>query len=137
MEEGYDSALKFSATRPCYCVWAEGLPDDALADIGGYEEGYPGAQAVAFLQKLIQADDDDTSKKQLQKMFWVSRLSTIGQAEGLVYFLETRKLDDCESLRQSALAREPMMTNHDARWLVNMWDIFWKTWQEVCEAGWL
>ena len=33
---------------------AEGLPDNRLTDVGGYEEGDTRAKAVALLEELVQ-----------------------------------------------------------------------------------
>ncbi len=56
MEQGDDRPLKLGASRAADGVGAEGLPDDALADVGGDEEGYPRAQAVPLLQQLHQTE---------------------------------------------------------------------------------
>jgi len=45
--------------------WTESLPDDRLADVGCDEERYAGAEAVAFLQKFIQQEDNEAGDKQL------------------------------------------------------------------------
>ena len=47
-------------------VGGEGLPDDVLADVGGDEQADAGAEAVAILQELVQADDDDAGEEQLR-----------------------------------------------------------------------
>ena len=65
MEESNHCALKFSASGTCDCVWAECLPNDALTDVGGDEEGDARAQAISLLEQLIQTDDNDASKEQL------------------------------------------------------------------------
>lgn len=39
MEQSYDSSLKFGTTRPGDGVGAEGLPNDALTDVGRNKEG--------------------------------------------------------------------------------------------------
>ncbi len=66
MEAGNHGAFKFDAAGAGDGVGREGLPDDALADVGGDEEGDPRAQAIAVLQHFVQADDDDAGKEQLQ-----------------------------------------------------------------------
>mmetsp|Transcript_37510 Transcript_37510/g.95930 ORF Transcript_37510/g.95930 Transcript_37510/m.95930 type:complete len:343 (+) Transcript_37510:258-1286(+) len=65
VEQGNDGALKLGAAGRGNGVRAEGLPDDALADVGGDEEGDAAADAVALLQQLIQADHDDAAHHQL------------------------------------------------------------------------
>ena len=67
MEEGDDGSLKLCSSCPSDRVRAERLPDDAFADVGSNEEGDPRTQAVALLEKLVQADDDDARKEQLHK----------------------------------------------------------------------
>lgn len=54
VEQGDDSAFKFSAPASIDGGRAERLPHNSLADVGGNEEGDSGAQAVAFLQQLVQ-----------------------------------------------------------------------------------
>ena len=66
VEQRDDGALKLGATSGGDGVWGEGLPDDGLADVGGNEQADAGAQAVSLLQELVQADDDDARKEQLQ-----------------------------------------------------------------------
>ena len=67
MEESDDCALEFRATWSGDCVRAEGLPDDALADVGGNEERNSRSQAISLLKQLIQTDDNDSSKEKLQQ----------------------------------------------------------------------
>ena len=66
MEESYDGAFKLNTARPSDGVWGEGLPNNALADVGGDEKGDARAKAIAVLQHLIEADDDDAREEQLQ-----------------------------------------------------------------------
>jgi hypothetical protein len=65
MEEGDDGAFEFFAAAGVDGGGREGLPDDRLADIGGNEERDTRAQTVAFLQKLIEENDDKASKDKL------------------------------------------------------------------------
>ena len=58
-------ALELGAAGGGDGVGGEGLPDDGLADVGRNEQADAGAQPVALLQQLVQADDDDASKEQL------------------------------------------------------------------------
>lgn len=46
---------------------AEGLPHNCLTDVGCDEERDTRAQTIAFLQKLIQQQDNQTSNKELQR----------------------------------------------------------------------
>lgn len=46
---------------------AEGLPHDGLADVGGNEQRDPRAEAVTFLEQLVQQQDDHAGNKQLRK----------------------------------------------------------------------
>ena len=41
------------------------LPDDGLANVGGYEEGDAGAEAVALLQQLVQQEHDEAGDEEL------------------------------------------------------------------------
>ena len=66
LEQGNDSALKLRPLRTRDGVWAEGLPYDVFTDVRGNEEGYARPQSISFLEHLIQADDNDASKEQLQ-----------------------------------------------------------------------
>lgn len=66
VEESDDGAFKLNTTRPSNGVRGEGLPDNALADVSGNEEGDSRAKAIAMLQHLIKADDDDAREEQLQ-----------------------------------------------------------------------
>lgn len=65
VEESDDGPLKLHTAGSSDGVRGEGLPDDALADVGGNEEGDARAQTVAVLQHLIQADDNDASEEEL------------------------------------------------------------------------
>jgi hypothetical protein len=58
-------ALKLGAARAGDGVGREGLPDDRLADVGRDEERDAAAQAVALLQQLVEADDDDAGEDEL------------------------------------------------------------------------
>jgi len=66
VEEGDDGALKLRAARGGDGVGRKRLPDDGLADVCGDEQADAGAQAVALLQQLVQADDDDARKEKLR-----------------------------------------------------------------------
>lgn len=46
---------------------AEGLPDDGLTDVGGDEKRDTRTQTVAFLEQLVQKQNNQTCHKQLQK----------------------------------------------------------------------
>ena len=65
VEEGDDRAFKLSASARVHRRRRESLPDDAFALVRGDEERNTGAKTVALLQKLIQADDDDARKEEL------------------------------------------------------------------------
>ena len=57
-------------SRTCDGVRGEGLPDDALADVGRDEEGDARAEAVALLEQLIETDDDDARKEELHQTYF-------------------------------------------------------------------
>ena len=65
MEESDDRALKLGSACAGNGVRAEGLPDNRLTDVGGNEEGDAAADAVALLEELIEANDDDSAHDQL------------------------------------------------------------------------
>ena len=66
VEEGDDGALEFGSAAGVDGGRREGLPDDALANVGGDEERDTGAQAVALLEELIEENDDETGNNELQ-----------------------------------------------------------------------
>lgn len=45
--------------------WAEGFPNNSFTDVGSYEERNTRAQSIAFLQQLIQQQDNQPSTEQL------------------------------------------------------------------------
>jgi hypothetical protein len=47
-------------------VDGEGLPHDDFADVGGDEEGNAAAEAVLFLKKLIETEDEDSGEDELE-----------------------------------------------------------------------
>ena len=65
MEERDDGALELRAAARVDGRGREGLPDDALADVGRDEQRDAGAQAVALLQQLVQQDHDQPRHDQL------------------------------------------------------------------------
>ena len=65
VEEGDDCAFKFFAAASVDSGWGEGAPNDGLADAGCDEEGDAAAEAVAFLQELIEENDHKTSHYEL------------------------------------------------------------------------
>lgn len=46
--------------------WAESLPYNGLANVGGNEKGNTRPQTVAFLQKFIQQQDDKSGTEELK-----------------------------------------------------------------------
>jgi len=61
MEEGDDCAFKLFASTCIDCGWGEGSPDNGLANTGCDEQGDTAAETVAFLEKLVEEDNDQTS----------------------------------------------------------------------------
>ena len=59
VKERDDRALELRAAAGVDGRRAEGLPDDALADVGGDEERDARAQPIPFLQQLVEDDHDD------------------------------------------------------------------------------
>ena len=66
MEESNDSSFKLCATAGVDGGRTERLPDNGLTDVGGNEERDTRAKAIAFLEQLIQQEDNQTSTKQLR-----------------------------------------------------------------------
>mmetsp|Transcript_44817 Transcript_44817/g.142710 ORF Transcript_44817/g.142710 Transcript_44817/m.142710 type:complete len:313 (-) Transcript_44817:240-1178(-) len=66
MEEGDDGALELRPTPLVDGGGGERLPDDVLADVGGDEEGDTGAETVALLEELVEADDNDAGHEELE-----------------------------------------------------------------------
>ena len=65
VEERDDGALEFGAAAGVDGRGREGLPDDGLADVRGNEEGDAGPEAVALLEELIEEDDDEGGRDEL------------------------------------------------------------------------
>lgn len=65
VEQADDRALEFGSAAGVDRGGREGLPDDGLADVGGDEEGDAGAEAVSFLEELVEEDDDEGGGDQL------------------------------------------------------------------------
>ena len=66
MEQRDHGPLELGPARAGDGVGAEGLPDDVLADVGRDEQRDARAEAVALLQQLVEADDDDARAKELE-----------------------------------------------------------------------
>ena len=66
VEQRDDGPLELGAARSRDGVGREGLPDDVLADVGRDEQRDPGPEAVALLQQLVEADDDDARAEELE-----------------------------------------------------------------------
>ena len=96
MEEGNDGALELCATSRVDCVRAEGLPDDALANVGGDKEGNAGSKPIALLEQLVKADDNDAGEEELE-----DDEDGVDSAEILDFTIHTRYnvgycLSDCD-----------------------------------------
>jgi len=66
VEEGDDGSLKLGSTTGVDGSRGECLPDNALADVGGDEERDTRSQSVAFLEELVQQNDDQSGDNELQ-----------------------------------------------------------------------
>lgn len=83
MEQGNDGTLELSSTTSVDGGGAEGLPDDVLANVGGYEERDTRSQSISpiievnklllevkvwyiLLQELIQNQNNDSREEQLK-----------------------------------------------------------------------
>jgi hypothetical protein len=65
VEEGNERAFKLGSTTSIYGGGRERLPDDGLANVGGNEEIDARAKTVAFLEQLIEENDDKGSNDEL------------------------------------------------------------------------
>mmetsp|Transcript_16032 Transcript_16032/g.53731 ORF Transcript_16032/g.53731 Transcript_16032/m.53731 type:complete len:352 (+) Transcript_16032:252-1307(+) len=65
VEQSDQGALELGSSSCVDGGWAERLPDDRLADVGGDEERDGRPKAVPLLQELIQADHKDTRSEEL------------------------------------------------------------------------
>jgi hypothetical protein len=65
MEESDDCAFEFGAAACVDGSRGERFPDDGFADVGRDKEGDAAAKAVAFLEKLIEEDDDEAGEDEL------------------------------------------------------------------------
>jgi len=74
VEEGDDGAFELCAAAGVDGGGREGFPDDGLADVGGDEEGDARAEAVAFLEELVEEEHDQAGDEQLHGKKSVVRL---------------------------------------------------------------
>jgi hypothetical protein len=65
VEQGDDGTLELGATASVDGRGGERLPDNGLADVGSNEQRDTAAKTVAFLEELIQQNDDETGNNQL------------------------------------------------------------------------
>ena len=65
MDKGQNRTLELRATTSVNGHWAECLPEDLLADVGGNEEGDTGAETVTLLEELVQVEDEEPGDDQL------------------------------------------------------------------------
>mmetsp|Transcript_103451 Transcript_103451/g.321783 ORF Transcript_103451/g.321783 Transcript_103451/m.321783 type:complete len:256 (-) Transcript_103451:2-769(-) len=66
MEGCHDGAFKLRALASVHGRGGESFPDDALADVGSDEQGDPRPHAISLLHQLIEKDNDDTCKEELE-----------------------------------------------------------------------
>jgi hypothetical protein len=57
----------------------EGNPNDGFADVGGDEEGYTRAEAVPFLEELIEENNDEGGDNELD---YKRRQTPVPSSEG-------------------------------------------------------
>jgi len=65
VEQCNDGSFKFGSAAGVDGRRAESFPDNVLADVRGDEKGNSRAKTVVLLEKLVQNDDDDTCKEEL------------------------------------------------------------------------
>jgi hypothetical protein len=66
MEERNKSALELGATASVDGGGGEGLPDNRLTNVGGYEEGNTRAETVSLLEEFIEENDDERGDDKLE-----------------------------------------------------------------------
>ena len=66
VEEGNDGTLKLGTSTGVDRVGGEGLPDDRLANVGRDEEGDTGSETVALGEELVEEDDDERGRDELE-----------------------------------------------------------------------
>ena len=67
VEESNDGSLKLGALLSTNGDGREGLPEDDFADVGCDEERDARAKTVAFLEKFVEEDHNDTGHGELHK----------------------------------------------------------------------
>ena len=65
MEERNDGALELGTATGVDGGGGEGLPNDGLADVSRDEERDTGAETVALLEELVEEDDDELGRNEL------------------------------------------------------------------------
>ena len=65
MEERGDGTFELGSASDVDGGGGKGLPDDALANVGGDEEVDAGAETVALLEELVEEDDDEGGDDEL------------------------------------------------------------------------
>ena len=66
VEEGDEGTFELGTAAGVDGGRGEGLPDDALADVGSDEERDTGAETVALLEELIEENDNQTGDDELE-----------------------------------------------------------------------
>jgi len=65
VEKRDNSTFEFGSSACVDGSRREGFPDDGFADVCGDKEGDTGAETIAFLKKLVEEKNDETSDKKL------------------------------------------------------------------------
>ncbi len=65
MEQRDNGTLEFWATTSVDRGGGEGFPDDGFTDVGGDEKGDTRAKAIAFLQELVEEDNNECGDDKL------------------------------------------------------------------------
>jgi hypothetical protein len=79
VEERDNGALELGATAGVDGGGGEGFPNDGFADVGGDEEGYTRAEAVPFLEELIEENNDEGGDNELD---YKRRQTPVPSSEG-------------------------------------------------------
>lgn len=66
VEESDDSTLELGTTASVDGGGGEGLPNDALTNVGSNEEGDTRAETVALLEKLVEENDNEAGDNKLE-----------------------------------------------------------------------
>ncbi|GAV28369.1 hypothetical protein PMKS-001840 [Pichia membranifaciens] len=80
VDEGQDGTLELGAPTSVDQRWSEALPDNGLADLRGHKQRGTGAKAVTLLKQLVQEDDHQGGKDQLEDQQEADARTEVGRS---------------------------------------------------------